>query len=724
MGSETRAAERLRVLAAATSAFAEATTDAEALLEIIGRKTADVIQDQCAVYLLDESSQRLEPVTIHSVVPGVAEKMRGFFLDSPLVVEEHPLVVRALERNEPLLIAKVDPDALRARTTLPYTKYLIEHGIHSILVAPLRAHGASIGILSLVRFRATSPAYDEDDLELAKALAAHAGIAISNARAYRAVETARRAAEEAARALRESEEKLLLTLEEKRQSDDARRLAEIRFTKLSEAGVIGVIVANLDTGKVLEINDTLATMVGYDREEILSGRVDWLSMTAPESLAGDLNAKQQLDAHGTSSLREKRYRHRDGSFVPALVASTVTNPAKREVIAFVLDISERKAAEARMTQLTAEHAAEARFRELIEVAPDAMLVVDTQGTIELANAAAERMFGYERRELLGRPVELLVPARLHAEQRAHRDTYESGEYSRTRELVGLSSDGSEIPIEVTLSTFRSAERLLVTASIRDISARRRVERELVRAKELAETASQELEAFSYSVAHDLRAPLRGMNGFSQLLLDKYGSELDDEGRDWLREIASNTTKMARLIDGLLSLSRLTRLTLRRERFDLSAMAEEVVKGLSGIDPRPHMELSIEPNLEVLADPNLVRPLLENLLANAWKFTARVTAPRVELASAPSPSGGPRVYFVRDNGAGFDMAYKSKLFGAFQRLHSPRDFPGTGIGLATAQRIVQRHGGHIWAEGYVGHGATFYFTLAGSPAQSQPDGGNS
>jgi light-regulated signal transduction histidine kinase (bacteriophytochrome) len=199
-----------------------------------------------------------------------------------------------------------------------------------------------------------------------------------------------------------------------------------------------------------------------------------------------------------------------------------------------------------------------------------------------------------------------------------------------------------------------------------------------------------------------------MNGFAQVLLDTYADKLDAEGKDWLHEIVLNAKKMGELIDALLSLARVTRSDLTRERVDLSALAREAVQRLVASEPHRTVSVHVEADLHAEVDPRLARALLTNLLGNAWKFTSKAAAPRIELGAIEKD--GALAFFVRDNGAGFDMAYASKLFAPFQRLHTVVEFPGTGIGLATVQRIVHRHGGRVWAEGSVDAGATFYFTL--------------
>jgi signal transduction histidine kinase len=223
-----------------------------------------------------------------------------------------------------------------------------------------------------------------------------------------------------------------------------------------------------------------------------------------------------------------------------------------------------------------------------------------------------------------------------------------------------------------------------------------------------EAAFQQLESFSYSVSHDLRGPLRAIDGYSLAVLEDYQNKLDAEGNDRLQHVRAAAKRMARLIDDLLALSRVSRRPLRRAEVDLSALAESVIADLRKAEPGRVVEVTITPGLKVNADAGLLRIALENLLGNAWKFTRRNEQPGIELGIIPgavSPE-----YYVHDNGAGFDMAYADKLFDAFQRLHRASEFEGTGIGLATVHRVIRRHGGHVRAEAEVGKGATFYFTL--------------
>ncbi|OGQ88083.1 MAG: hypothetical protein A2512_07020 [Deltaproteobacteria bacterium RIFOXYD12_FULL_56_24] len=275
----------------------------------------------------------------------------------------------------------------------------------------------------------------------------------------------------------------------------------------------------------------------------------------------------------------------------------------------------------------------------------------------------------------------------------------------------------------TLLFLNTRLRNLVTDRTRDlemeVAERRRMEEEVravnqtleervdKRTSQLA-VANRELDAFAYSVSHDLRAPLRGIDGFTLALLEDYGDKLDETGRDYISRVRGGCRRMGDLIDDMLKLSRLSRGELRLHEVDLSAMAAEIVEELRRAEPARQVAVEVTPGVRVRGDGVLLRAVLENLLSNAWKFTAGTASPAILVGTRLD--GDRQVYFVQDNGAGFDMAYADKLFGAFQRLHTEQEFAGNGIGLATVQRIIHRHGGTVWAEGVMGKGATFSFTL--------------
>jgi PAS domain S-box-containing protein len=329
------------------------------------------------------------------------------------------------------------------------------------------------------------------------------------------------------------------------------------------------------------------------------------------------------------------------------------------------------------------------------------------------------MFGYDRLELIGQAIELLTPKRFRKRHVKHRDGYYAEHPVRPMgiglELYGLRKNGMEFPVEVSLSPLETEGGLLVSAAIRDVTQRKRMQEDVQKLNEdlkqraaQLEAANKELEAFSYSVSHDLRAPLRSIDGFSHVLLEDYGEQLPDEGKGYLERVRAAAQRMATLIDDLLNLSRVTRTALQPKFINLSKMVEEIAGSLQEGQPDREVTFSIMPDLMVEGDPRLLHIVLENLLSNAWKFTSKQDHPVIEFGQKAHAKE--RTFYVRDNGVGFDMAYADKLFGVFQRLHSVSEFPGTGVGLATVQRIIAIHGGRIWAESEEGKGAGFYFTL--------------
>jgi PAS domain S-box-containing protein len=348
---------------------------------------------------------------------------------------------------------------------------------------------------------------------------------------------------------------------------------------------------------------------------------------------------------------------------------------------------------------------EAKFRSLMESAPDATVIMGQDGRIVLVNAQTERLFGYSRDELTGAPVEVLMAEKHRAAHGERSASYFADPHIRAMgaalDLYARRKDGSEFPVEITLSPIETEEGTLVSGAIRDVTERKRIESAL-------RFSNKELEAFSYSVAHDLRAPLRGIHGFSHALLEDSADKLDQEGKEFLRRICAGAERMAELIDALLTLSRVSRTKIERQSVDLSTLAHTVVGQLRATAPDRIVEFTAEPGIRAHGDAPLLRALLENLLGNAWKFTG--ARPKAQITFGCKTEDSALVYYVADNGAGFDMAFANKLFAPFQRLHTVQEFAGTGIGLATVQRIVRRHGGDIWAEAAVGRGATFLFTL--------------
>ena len=355
---------------------------------------------------------------------------------------------------------------------------------------------------------------------------------------------------------------------------------------------------------------------------------------------------------------------------------------------------------------------EGNLQALVNSAVAGIVTMDQNGMIESFNPAAERLFGYAPEEVIGRSVAMLMPLPYKNRHAGYLERYlETGEkriIGEVRELLAQRKDGTIFSMELAVSEVDLGDRRTFTGIISDISDRKQAEEELAQRALALEAANKELDAFSYSVSHDLRAPLRSIDGFSQALLDDYSELLDKDGQEYLHRVRASSQRMAELIDDMLQLSRLTRTELSREPVDLGAIAKSIASDLQASEPQRMVTFNIADNLEAEGDPRLLRVVLENLFRNAWKFTSAYQTARIQFGVTKADADG--AYFVSDDGAGFDMAYADKLFGAFQRLHSAEEFEGTGIGLATVQRIINRHGGRVWAEGQVNKGATFYFTV--------------
>ena len=363
-----------------------------------------------------------------------------------------------------------------------------------------------------------------------------------------------------------------------------------------------------------------------------------------------------------------------------------------------------------------------KYQHLFENTLDGILVVDAQTMkVVLANQATAGMFALgDIKEAVGvDPLEFVHPDDRNATLRViTHDTLEK-DLRQTNELRVVSRDGKEKWVSAHAVRTQYQGRLAALISLRDITKRKEAEEEVRRLNTDLEqrirertaqlqASNQELESFTYSVSHDLRAPLRSITGFSQALLEDYADKLDAHANDYLNRVRAASLRLAQLTDDLLNLSRVTRSEMRHEAVNLTEIAQAVVAELRQRQPERQVEFVVAEGMVDRGDARLIQVVLDNLLGNAWKFTQK--RPQAKIEFGVMQHDGETAYFVRDNGAGFDMTYADKLFLPFQRLHAVTEFEGTGIGLATIQRIVRRHGGHAWAEGVVGQGATFYFTL--------------
>jgi PAS domain S-box-containing protein len=402
----------------------------------------------------------------------------------------------------------------------------------------------------------------------------------------------------------------------------------------------------------------------------------------------------------------------DGEEFPIEASISQIETDSRKLYTVILrDISERKRADEALKE-------QARILDLAPV-----LIRDLNGRILFWNTGSEQMYGWTAEEALERIAHTLLQTEFpRAFEEIKARLLALGHWEG--ELVHTRKDGQRLVIASHWVLHRDDEGKpkAVLEVNNDITERKQAEHEIRRLNEELEqrvadrtaqlqAANKELEAFSYSVSHDLRAPLRHINGFSQALLEDYADQLDAGGKKYLREVRNASQEMAQLIDDVLQLARVTRTEMRQEEVSLSDLARSVILDLQKSNAGRNVNVSIESELMTRGDKRLLRIVLVNLLGNAWKFSSNQE--RAEITFGSQKQKGETSFFVRDNGAGFEMAYANKLFGAFQRLHNSDQFEGTGIGLATVQRIINRHGGRVWASGALNEGATFYFTLTDS-----------
>jgi PAS domain S-box-containing protein len=479
-----------------------------------------------------------------------------------------------------------------------------------------------------------------------------------------------------------------------------------KYRNLFENGVVGIFWSTLSDGTVLEANRAMVDMFRITSFEGTKA-ADFYADPADRETFGALLAQQ-----GSLGNYEILFRRGDGSTFWGSHSARLQR--KTGIIeGLIVDISDRKDMEEALRE------SEVKYRTLFDSANDAILIFRGERIIE-CNQQALSLFGCTREEMTieKSPLTLSPPLQPNG-----LNSWDEG-FNRIRKAASgepqffewrhLRQDGTPFDAEVSLNRIELGGEILVQSIMRDVTARKEADEELrkahadlvVRTAEL-ESVNKELEAFSYSVSHDLRAPLRAIDGFSQALLEDYHDLLDDQGQDFLRRVRAASQRMALLIDDILKLSRISRAELRVGEVNMSAVALAIATEMGRADRLHGINLVIEPGVTAQGDQNLLTIVMENLLDNACKFSAG--GPGVvefgRIAGKDKP-----VLFVRDTGVGFNMAHSNKLFVPFQRLHRDDEFEGIGIGLATVQRIIHRHGGRIWAESEVGQGATFYFTV--------------
>lgn len=362
-----------------------------------------------------------------------------------------------------------------------------------------------------------------------------------------------------------------------------------------------------------------------------------------------------------------------------------------------------------------------KFQNLIQSAPDAIVTIDQKSVISNWNSEAVKMFGWNENEAVGKSLtETIIPeeyreAHSHGMER-FLNTGKATVMNRPIELVALKKDGTIFPIELKISSYIFNGTLVFIGFIRDIRERKKTEQKILMLNQELENkiseleiSNREMESFSYSVSHDLRAPIRAINGFSKLLEKQYAPKFDEEGKSLLGTITGEAIRMGQLIDDLLAFSRLGKKEIQKSKVNMTDLANEVINETLRIQEHGHnAKITLDNLPDAACDRGLIKQVFVNLIGNALKYSSQNPNPTIHIGS--NSEKNTTVYYVRDNGVGFDMKFYDKLFGVFQRLHNPQEFSGTGIGLAIVKRIIVRHGGKVWAEGIVNNGATFYFSL--------------
>jgi PAS domain S-box-containing protein len=505
------------------------------------------------------------------------------------------------------------------------------------------------------------------------------------------------------------------------QTEALRQNEEIRslLAAIVESSDDAIIGKDMES-RILSWNAGAERMYGYNAAEMLGQPITLLQ--SPDRPEEEARILEEVKRGGIRHFETVRVCKDGQPIEVSLAVSPIRNP-RGEVIgssSIARDITERKRSEREVRENRA------RLSGIIGSAMDAIISVDAGQRITIFNAAAERMFLCPAREALGQPLDRFIPERFREAHHGHLAAFgRTGATCRAmgklQPVSGLRANGEEFSIEASISHIEAGGQQIYTVILRDITERKRAEEQIQRLNAELEqrveertaeltAANKELESFTYSVAHDLRAPLRHIDAFSKILEEDCAAVLPRGAAHYLQNIRRSTGKMSLLVDDLLNLARIGRQELRRQPTPLGGLVDEVLADLKDETAGRMLEWHIQPLPAIECDPGLMKQVFANLLSNAVKYTRPRSVAVIEVGYGKK--NGDSAVFVRDNGVGFNMKYADKLFGVFQRFHRAEEFEGTGVGLATVDRIVRKHGGHIWAEAAVDQGATFYFTVSG------------
>lgn len=462
-------------------------------------------------------------------------------------------------------------------------------------------------------------------------------------------------------------------------------------------------------GRVSRWNSGAGYITGYTEQEIV-GKPLSILYTDEDKKSHEMEKHLEI-ARETGRCESEGWKVRkDGSrFFSNTVTTSLKDPdgSIRGFVKVIRDVTAQKLADEVIRE------SKEQIETIIGSAPNAVIVTDEKGIVMRWNAKANAVFGWTAEEATGRRMQdLIMPKKYLVENPEALSLFaprtDGSSLNPMTELTATRRDGSEFPVEIGVSSARSRGGHIYIAFINDITKRKKAEDEIRMANHDLDAANKELEAFTYSVSHDLRAPLRAIHGYTNILAEEYFGTLNEDGKMMMKGVLSNTKKMGQLIDDLLSLSRLGKKELQKKPVDMNSLVKSVIEEQTRSLPPDKIHFTVHPLPVVEADYNLMVQVFANLISNAIKYSSLKEDPQVEIG-VKEEKGEP-VFFVKDNGAGFDMAFYNKLFGVFQRLHDANEFEGTGVGLAIVKRIITRHNGSIWAESEPGKGATFYFKI--------------
>lgn len=647
MSLESGGGGRLRLVTDVLRSFADATTDYARLLQTIVERIGGLVGHPCSVRLLSADGQKLETAALFDPSDNATFAK---FAGAPIPLTES--LKNALDHQRAYVdevVTQKGIDEVHSGVTQRVTR---------VLIAPLVARGSALGCLFVVQHAPDAAPFSEEDVETVDALARHAALALANARLMSSLEAIERA--------REHEKSILDTIVAPLILLD--REGRVVHANRAFAQAFGVEIHTSSGKSVLEVANRVFDVEGA-RE-----RFSELPVRSLEESEVDLATPNGVR---TFRLRTKK------TFRPGNATETT--------LVTLIDMTERIAA----TRLGNHQAA------IIASMSEALVGLDTEFNVQDWNPAAERLFGWTADEVRGKPIADFFAITSNNDREGNRKRLRAGETVRShvriknRHGLWLDLEFSTTPI---LENGKPQGYVCVMLDVTELRAR---------LEELT-TANQELESFSYSVSHDLRAPVRAIDGFSEILESEHSNGLDPEGRRMLATVRKNAKRMGLLIDDLLALARCGRQPLEFERIEMNALARNTLDEVLRAEPHRNLSATIGPLPAISGDEGLLRQVWLNLYSNAVKYTRGRGDAAIETSGVETDEEV--VYVVKDNGVGFDMRHADKLFGTFERLHTAKEFEGTGIGLALVARIVKRHGGRVWGHGEVDRGATFSFAL--------------